>query len=61
MLETYTMSFRYDGKRGTADELDDTIDTGLNSRSLRDIRKYIYNMSRKLTMLKDALAPPSTL
>ncbi|KAJ5190292.1 uncharacterized protein N7498_009277 [Penicillium cinerascens] len=58
-LETYTMSFEYGGKRGTADALDGTIDAVLKPRSLRDIQKYIYDMSRKLSMLKDAPAPPS--
>lgn len=60
-LETYTMSFEYGGKRGTANDLDGTVDTVLKPRSLRDIRKYINDMTRKLSMLKDAPAPPSTM
>lgn len=60
-LETYTMSFEYGGKRGKANDLDGPTDAVLKPKSLRDIRKYIYDMSRKLSMLKDAPAPPSTL
>lgn len=61
MLETYTMSFDYGGKRGMANDLDGSVDTVLKPRSLRDIRKHIYNMSRKLSILQNAPAPLSML
>ena len=59
LLETYVMRFVYGGKRGFADELDSIIDSILRPRSLSDIRKHIHNVSRKLTMLKNAPTPPS--
>ncbi|KAJ5125277.1 hypothetical protein N7448_004605 [Penicillium atrosanguineum] len=59
LFETYAMRFVYGGKRGFADKLDGIIDPILRPRSLNDIRKHIYNVSRKLTMLKNAPAPLS--
>ncbi|KAJ5662503.1 uncharacterized protein N7477_010119 [Penicillium maclennaniae] len=59
MLETYVMRFVYGGKHGFADELNGIIDTIPESRPPSDIRRYIYRVSRKLAMLKDAPAPLS--
>ncbi|KAJ6126650.1 hypothetical protein N7523_002262 [Penicillium sp. IBT 18751x] len=59
LLETYVMRFVYGGKHGFADELNGIIDTIPGSRPPSDIRRYIYSVSRKLAMLKDAPAPLS--
>lgn len=61
LLETYVMRFVYGGKCGFADELGGIIGTILRPRSLSDIRKHIYNVSRKLIMLKNTPTPRSNL